>query len=326
MPGAGQWLNGQGGLGAALLVAALLSDIVAIRAVLSPVSSFSVAAIAMTLAVAIPLGSVIHAYLRARARGPGPPATAWRAAFWSRLVPGLGQIIERRLVVGIPLLLAALATGGPDKTGFVRTIGSAIAVFAFWEALLRSRTGPADPRRARVAIAVVAVFELCGAILPGIVRGRVQAFRNPSAGMRPTLEAGDHLFVDRTRAGRARAGDLVAFRYAPDRTQTFIKRCVATAGQTVLLRDRRLIVDRTPVPEPYAEHTDPVLYPAEQAPRDNFGPFIVPRGQVFVLGDSRERSNDSRYFGGVPLSDVLGRAMKIYWPPSRWGPLPHGAD
>jgi signal peptidase I len=319
-PGLGQFENGQRALGLAFAAGMLACLAAALVALASPSIPLGVFGLAVLGAVAIVLASVLQSIGRARSLRPdAAPATVWRSAFWSRFLPGLGQLTERRLGAGFAFLAGSLVLASLGYGVMPRLASGALAVVAVWDSLAHSKRP--QPARAEVRRALVAtgVVLLVAAVVPAALRARyVQAFHQPSASMEPTLLPGDYFVVDRTRAARAEAGDLVAFRYPQDRRKMFLKRCVATAGQSVELRDKQLLLDGRAIAEPYVRHRDPETRPAGADPRDNLGPYVVPRGQVFLLGDNRDDSNDSRYFGPVPLDDVLGRAVRIYWPPSRW--------
>jgi signal peptidase I len=155
----------------------------------------------------------------------------------------------------------------------------------------------------------------------------VQAFRIPSESMVPTLLVGDFLFVNKFEYGakvpfthfrlpgitKPHPGDVIVFQYPQDLTRDYIKRCVATGGQTVQVANKGLIVEGRPQEEPFVQHGDPVVRPASIDPRDNFGPYTVPPGNLFMMGDNRDNSNDSRYWGPVDFDLVRGKAMFIYW-------------
>ena len=154
----------------------------------------------------------------------------------------------------------------------------------------------------------------------------VQAFKIPSGSMIPTLEIGDHILVNKFVYGvrvpyfgtlllpvsKPRRGDVVVFIYPQDEDKDFIKRVVGVEGDTVEVRDKRLYVNGEAVPDPYARFAD-----GEDgrrvAQRDNFSPFQVPAGYIFVMGDNRDRSYDSRFWGPVALDKVKGKAFLIYW-------------
>jgi signal peptidase I len=155
----------------------------------------------------------------------------------------------------------------------------------------------------------------------------IQAFRIPSESMVPTLLKGDFLFVNKFEYGpkipfthvrlpgiRApRRGDVIVFQYPRNPHQDFIKRCIATGGQTIEIHNKQVIVDGDTLAEPYKIQTDPSVRPPGFEPRDNFGPYTVPKGDLFMMGDNRDNSNDSRFWGPVAMDLVKGRAMFIYF-------------
>ena len=163
----------------------------------------------------------------------------------------------------------------------------------------------------------------------------IQAFRIPSESMVPTLLKGDFLFVNKFEYGpkipfthirlpgyRApQRGDVIVFQYPGDPRLDYVKRCIATGGQTVVIRDKQVIVDGDTLREPYAIRSDPEVLPAAAAPRDNFGPYTLPAGELFMMGDNRDNSNDSRFWGPVKMDLVRGRAMFIYFSTAGNDPL-----
>jgi signal peptidase I len=155
----------------------------------------------------------------------------------------------------------------------------------------------------------------------------VQAFKIPSGSMLPTLQIGDHILVNKFVYGprievpltqwslgqlpgfrEPRAGDVVVFIYPKERDKDFIKRIVAVAGQTVESRGNTLLIDGKQVEDAHAHY--------EKRDHVEFGPYTVPAGHVFVMGDNRDESYDSRFWGPVPIQDIKGLAMVIYW---SWG-------
>ncbi len=155
----------------------------------------------------------------------------------------------------------------------------------------------------------------------------IQAFRIPSESMRDTLLVGDFLFVTKLDYGaklpfthirlpglRApRLGDVIVFQWPPDPTQDFIKRCIATGGQTVEVVHKEVRVNGKALTEPYARHTQASEELAVVSPRDNLALVTVPPEHLFMMGDNRENSADSRYWGYVPMDLVKGRALFIYF-------------
>jgi signal peptidase I len=160
----------------------------------------------------------------------------------------------------------------------------------------------------------------------------VQAFQIPSVSMEPSLLVGDRLFVDKVVFSPSLGplesallakrpvsrGDVVVFKYPADPSRNFVKRVVALPGETVEVRDRVVLVGGQPLAEPYARFGDERL-PAEhpdlglRGERQRWGPRVVPDGHVFVLGDNRDRSHDSRYWGFLALDQVEGRPLVVYW-------------
>ncbi|HMK60446.1 MAG TPA: signal peptidase I [Dissulfurispiraceae bacterium] len=160
----------------------------------------------------------------------------------------------------------------------------------------------------------------------------IQAFKIPSGSMIPTLLIGDHLLVNKMIFGSPvdipftnvtvfhmpglrlpKKGEIIVFKYPEDPTRDFIKRVVATEGDTVQMIDKKLLVNGKPVEEPYVQHTDTSIRLGQLEPRDNFGPYLVPTGKLFMMGDNRDQSYDSRFWGYVDVKQVLGKAMIIYW-------------
>jgi signal peptidase I len=157
----------------------------------------------------------------------------------------------------------------------------------------------------------------------------VQAFKIPTSSMEPNLLVGDHLLVNKfvfapTATGvedallpirDIRRGDVVVFKYPEDPERDFIKRVIGLPGETVELRQRHIFINGSAIEEPYAHY----LFPASESEggsfdvRERYGPVAVPDGHLFVMGDNRDNSQDSRYWGFLPRHYVKGRALMIYW-------------
>ncbi|MGD2080767.1 MAG: signal peptidase I [Nitrospirota bacterium] len=155
----------------------------------------------------------------------------------------------------------------------------------------------------------------------------VQAFKIPSGSMKPTLLVGDHLLVNKigyglripfsderlVAFGEPERGDVIVFKWPKDPSRDFIKRIIGLPGDVVEVRDKKVYVNAEPMDEPYAQYTDEYVRPPRFGPRDNFGPVEVPEGKYFVMGDNRDQSEDSRYWGFVDFEQIKGEAMIIYW-------------
>ncbi len=155
----------------------------------------------------------------------------------------------------------------------------------------------------------------------------VQAFKIPSGSMKETLQIGDHILVNKFIYGiklpvvqttlvpikDPQRDDIIVFRYPDDPKKDFIKRVVGVAGDEVEIRDKRLFVNKKPVKQDFAIYLDTHTIPKQFGYRDNFGPVTVPENSLFVMGDNRDNSHDSRFWGYVDLKAVRGKAFIIYW-------------
>ena len=153
----------------------------------------------------------------------------------------------------------------------------------------------------------------------GLVRGKaVRAFKVPASSMHPTLKKGDRILVEASEKYVPQRGDVIVFEYPKYRNRSFLKRVVAFGGESVEIKAGYIYIsgDRL-VDPPFHKFSHVSL--GEFAVAGN--PFTVPDGSLFVLGDNSENSRDSRYLGAVPQDDVIGKAYRIYWPPSRMGPV-----
>jgi len=172
----------------------------------------------------------------------------------------------------------------------------------------------------------------------------VQAFVIPTGSMEDTLLIGDHLLVDKLAYSPAgpvsrfvlpytepKRGDIIVFRYPVDIKQTFVKRCIGVPGDRIRLFNKQLILNGQPVAEPYVYHKSDLI----DSYRDNFpsepntfmadpahdmlanhtvnGEVVVPPGFYFAMGDNRDSSLDSRYWGFVPRENIIGKPVIIYW-------------
>jgi signal peptidase I len=168
----------------------------------------------------------------------------------------------------------------------------------------------------------------------------IEAFQIPSVAMIPTLLVGDHIFCGKLRQ-EVRRGEVVVFRYPPEPTTDFIKRVIGLAGDTVeVARDGVVAINGNPVPRHLVDHRcaegtdegrgdceqweetigDHSFMVVHQRSVHAFRPVVVPEGSVFVMGDNRENSSDSRVWGFVPLANVKGHADTIWWSSGPHGP------
>jgi signal peptidase I len=158
----------------------------------------------------------------------------------------------------------------------------------------------------------------------------VQAFKIPTGSMENNLLIGDHLLVNKFVFGptrpqvekrflpvrEPRRGDIVVFKYPDEPERDFIKRVIGLPGETLELRNKKVYVNGQPLDEPYVHFLEPASTSQEVTSfdvRERYGPVRVPGDQYFVMGDNRDNSQDSRYWGFLPRSYIKGRALMIYW-------------
>lgn len=163
----------------------------------------------------------------------------------------------------------------------------------------------------------------------------VQAFKIPSSSMEPTLLVGDHLLVNRLsyvmkipftdiiflNLGEPERGDVIVFRYPMDKSKDFIKRVIAKGGDILEIKDKKVYINGKQIEDKNAYFADNVILPAHVSPKDNLGPIVVPKGAFFVMGDNRDRSLDSRFWGFVEKEHLVGKALIIYF---SWNNKPKG--
>jgi signal peptidase I len=150
----------------------------------------------------------------------------------------------------------------------------------------------------------------------------VQAFKIPSSSMEPTLLVGDHILVNKFIYGiripvigkkvfpfsQPRRGDIIVFIFPNDRSKDFIKRAIGLPGEKVEIKQRMIYINDRLIEDPWGHFSS-----WGPGARDTYGPIMVPPHSLFVMGDNRDNSEDSRYWGFVPLNDVLGKAFVMYW-------------
>jgi signal peptidase I len=163
----------------------------------------------------------------------------------------------------------------------------------------------------------------------------IQAFKIPSGSMENTLLIGDHILVSKFSYGThipneipfldiklfddivlfskvPQRGDIIVFKFPKDERRDFIKRVIGLPGDFLEVRRQKIYINKKLFEDTHARHTDPASNDSF-VPRDDFGPVLVPEGYVFVMGDNRENSQDSRYWGFLNIKKIRGKALMIYW-------------
>jgi signal peptidase I len=247
----------------------------------------------------------------------------WLAVFLSDIYPGLGQFYNRQILKGLAFVASSIILA------IAAHMFSALSIFqiplylftikdAFDSAGKINGTGEKLLKQGTPIARAFVVFIIVTSFLPygAITKAKfIQAFKIPAGSMLPTLLIGDHILVDRTSGTKAsiRRGDIVVFIYPEDPTRDFVKRVIGMPGDTLEGRDKIIYINGSPIQEQYIQHVDVNIHPAPSDKRDNFGPIAVPQDTFFVMGDNRDQSYDSRFWGFVPKENIKGRAFKIYW-------------
>ena len=148
----------------------------------------------------------------------------------------------------------------------------------------------------------------------------VQAFKIPSASMESNLLVGDHLLVNKFIYGmfpgwmsnlmpykNPKRGDVIVFKYPMNPDVAYVKRLIGLPGETVEMLGRVVYVNGKPLQEPYTQYID------SQSVNAHYGPYIVPPDHLFAMGDNRDNSQDSRFWGFVPRENLLGKPLTVYW-------------
>lgn len=191
----------------------------------------------------------------------------------------------------------------------------------------RSTDMPPAPRKKHI-VREYAESIIIAVLLALVIRTFVvQAFKIPSGSMEDTLAVGDHILVNKFIYGTKipltgnkvlkirdpRRGDVIVFEYPEDPSKDFIKRVVGTPGDVVQVRDKRVYVNGQLYENPHEVHKEKGVIPEAQNPRDNTKQITVPADSYFVMGDNRDRSYDSRFWGFVKNDKIKGLAFIKYW-------------
>lgn len=155
----------------------------------------------------------------------------------------------------------------------------------------------------------------------------VQAFKIPSSSMEPTLLVGDHILVSKFIYGiripftdikffqykKPQRGEVIVFIFPKDRSKDFIKRVIGTEGEKVEVIRNKIYINDKLIDDPWGFYVDKNEWMRFFQPTEKYGPKIIPKDSLFVMGDNRDNSQDSRFWDFVPVKDVKGKAFTIYF-------------
>ena len=261
----------------------------------------------------------------------------WLAGLLSGIQPGLGQLYNGQprkaiLLALFPFLVIAPTVGSlmiyaPLHPPYNVALPLLLAV-ALLVAIVRDATSVARQQGSRyelkaynrwylyISFALFFYFVI-HPIGVHLIRQITQAFKIPAGSMAPTLLVGDHVLIDKSISWNGKVlqrGEIIVFKFPEDETKQFIKRIVGLPGETIEIRNKTVYVNNTAIDDStYTQRIDPGILDGTINPRDNFGPVTVSDESYFVLGDNRDQSLDSRFFGYVRRQKVLGKMFLIYW-------------
>lgn len=166
-----------------------------------------------------------------------------------------------------------------------------------------------------LAIYVITVFVAQPIFVHQIKENIIQAYKIPSGDMIPSIIIGDHVFVNKFiyKKYAPERGDIIVFKYPKDTSIEYVKRMIAEQGDIVEIKNKKLFINNIKQSENYIFHSGEKIQDARYSDRDNFGPITVPDNFYFVLGDNRDNSSDSRFWGFVSNENLIGKVTGVYW-------------
>jgi len=250
------------------------------------------------------------------------------AAILSSLAPGLGQLYNGQIIKGIIFLLSLILLPiimfriGLHYSYYGLAIILLISMFfllfiigeAFFTAIKKKEFIPRSYNKWYIYLLIILLINSIVLVPTNFLTNKVlgfSAYKMPTGSMEPTLRIGDYLVADLKyfKKNKLQRGDLVILQFPEDPAKIFIKRIIALEGEKIEIKSKQVYIDEIPFPEGYKVHFDNKIYPG----RDNFGPVIVPSDHCFVLGDNRDKSMDSRRWDSLPLRNIKGKPLYIYW-------------
>ncbi len=270
----------------------------------------------------------------------------WLAAFLSSFIPGIGQFYNRQVVKGLAfVVMLIVAHMLEDAFAPLFIFGLLVYLFGIKDAYdsaeaLNGSHGRFSRQERSVVLFMVIMISLQEMPFAVIIKNHViEAFKMPSGSMYPTLKIGDHFLIGRTTSFRSslKRGDVVVFPYPANPKKNFIKRVIGLGGDKVQIINGDLYINDLLIPttlidvresdeQPFSkEGGSPTVYEeriGDASYRIQYlhdksatsgGPWLVPPDAVFVMGDNRDNSQDSRFWGPVLKNSIMGKAMKIYW-------------
>ena len=250
------------------------------------------------------------------------------AAIFSSLAPGLGQLYNGQIIKGIIFLLSLILLPiimfriGLHHSFYGLAIILLVFMFfllfiigeAFFAARKKKEFIPKSYNRWYIYLLIILLINSIILIPTNFLTNKVlgfSAYKMPTGSMEPTLRVGDYLVADLKyfKKSKLQREDLVVLHSPEDPAKIFIKRIIALEGEKIEIKSKQVYINDAQLPEVYKVHLDNKVYPG----RDNYGPVVVPSDYCFVLGDNRDKSRDSRHWDSLPLKNIKGKPVYIYW-------------
>jgi signal peptidase I len=256
------------------------------------------------------------------------PRRPWLAALLTLFEIGLGHIYSGNFQKGLILFcldqflflvfVASLIVIAPNPFYmiFALVVGFAFTVYCVADAALIAKRNkknyvPAKYNRWFVYVGYILMtgilVQMCTSYI--VTPNLIQAYKMPTGSMEPTLLVGDHILINKHiyKVGEPKRGEVIVFRYPLKPDTPYVKRLIGEPGDTLEMIGRTVYINGKPIKENYTQYVDPGSI------NNHYGPYRVPSDQYFVMGDNRDSSQDSRFWGFVPRKNLLGKPLVIYW-------------
>ena len=320
-PGIGQIYSGQVLRGCIFIIIQVLLSCLGAGLIFSPTGNLGIGVFFLLGSVLFIVFNLFDAYrcakktntlsfeeLRKSSKDP------WRAVFLSRIMPGIGHLYIKKTWQGILFFILFIVSA------IVPLLPIVFSTFVVYHAYISS---PVRRERTKNLILTISGLVILSTILSGLQTFLIRSFVAearyiPAGSMTPTLQINDRVIIDKWsyRSQPPQRGDIVVFSATEALKQqnfkdAFIKRLIGLPGDKVEVKGGKVYVNNQPLEENYID----------EAPSYQFGPVTVPPNSYFVLGDNRNNSYDSHYWGFVPRENIIGKATKRFWPVERSGAI-----